>query len=280
MYRVSSLGRPLDPRYRSNLNVILASAVAGLSVAIYNGVARVPLDASPIVAAVTVFLAWAIGRELDPDRSTVASLAMAFAFVALLVGPAELMLGAGALAASRIISGTVGGSLRGIDLLALVGLAALLGAGGITAAAIPGLLLAATIGTTRRGHGLFLAGGLLVAGAAGALLARPAVVWDAGPAAGVIMLAVVLASIVIRMPIGSIAAQADLGGALSPRRIALSRLVAAGTVGVAFLLGGGAGVVAAFPTAGAAVAAAGVVGLTNRRVAVSRADIEEASSHG
>jgi hypothetical protein len=277
MYRVSSLGRPIDPHYKSNLHAVLGSGLAALLVVAYNAIAVVSLGASPFAAAIAVFIAWAIGRELDPDRNAVAVLAMAISFLAVLIGPPELMLGAGVLAATRIISGTVGAPLRSLDLLALVGLAALLGAGGITVVAVPGLLLASVVGLAGRRQAVIFSAALVVAAAASAFTIRPSLAWEAGPGAALIMLALSLVAVGIRPPLGPVATSADLGGSLSPRRIEAARLVAAGTVAVGFLLGGGTGVVAAFPTAGAAAVAAWVVGFTNLSSAQSRAGAKESA---
>jgi hypothetical protein len=277
MYRVSSLGRPIDPRYPSNLHAVFGTGLAALVVVAYNAVAGVSLDTSPFAAAIAVFIAWAIGRELDPDRNVVAVLAMAFSLLAVLIAPPELMLGAGVLAATRITSGTVGAPLRSLDLLALVGLAALLGAGGITVVAVPGLLIASVVGAAGRKQAVILSAALVVAAAAGALISRPSLAWEAGPGAALIMLALSLAAVGIRRPVGPVAASADLGGSLSPRRIEAARLVAAGTVAVGFLLGGGTGVVAAFPTAGAAAAAAWFIGFTNLSPAHSSAGVKESA---
>jgi hypothetical protein len=71
--RLSSLSRAIDLRYPSNR---VAVAVAGLAaVAAY----LLPLDARSLVRAglvgVGAFLAWALGREIDPDRAATANAA-------------------------------------------------------------------------------------------------------------------------------------------------------------------------------------------------------------
>ncbi len=265
MYRVSSLGRPIDPRFSSNLVAVFGSALAGLFVGIYNLSAATPLGTSPVVAAVGVFIAWAIGRELDPDRSASAVLAMPVSFVALLVAPAELMLGTGVLIATRAISGTVGAPLRNVDLLTFLGLAGLLGAGGITVVALPGLVLAATIGADERKKAGGLVVGMLAVAAASAALARPELGWEPAGLAEWTMIGLVAIASITWPKLITIAAPADLGGSLTARRITISRWTAVATVLLGFLVGGGIGIGAAFSTAGAAVVATAAVGLVHRR---------------
>ena len=61
------LGRIIDVRYRSNLYAVLVSA--GFAATAWL------LDAPPLAAAGSAFLAWALGRELDPDRLAPATIA-------------------------------------------------------------------------------------------------------------------------------------------------------------------------------------------------------------
>jgi hypothetical protein len=273
IYRVSSLGRPLDPRYKSNRLAILGSAAAGLLILWFNFFASTPLDTSAVTAAIGVFLAWAIGRELDPDRPRVAALAMAISLPAIFLGPPALMLGFGTLVATRAISGTVGAPLQRVDLLALVGMAGLLGAGGITSVALPGLLVAAVLSERNRRGPIPLVAGMVVAAGVGAAVARPSLVWEAATGTEFVLLGLTIGAAFSQAP-AAIASLADLGGRMSSHRIRVSRWVAAGTVALGFILGGGPGVVAAFPTAGAAVLAAGVVGLAGRSHPAPPAPVE------
>jgi len=265
MYRVSSLGRPIDPRFSSNIVAVGGSAFAGIAVGIYNLAAASPIASSPLMVAIGVFIAWAIGRELDPDNPASATLAMAVSFVALVNAPGELMLGVGVLLASRVISGTVGAPLRAIDSLALVALAWLLGAGGMTIVALPGLLLAGVFGGATRSKAVSLAAGMVVAAAGGFLVARPLLGWEAAGAVELVALGLTAGGLLAGPRLTSVAASADLGGTLSARRITVSRRVAAAAVVLGFLVGGGIGISAAFPMAGAAVVASGVVGFLGRR---------------
>jgi hypothetical protein len=79
--------------------------------------------------ATVSFLSWAIARELDPDRAGTATLAMALAAVAVILGPWEtsLVISAAALLGFRVLAGTVGGYLKPVDLVIFVGLAVFAG---------------------------------------------------------------------------------------------------------------------------------------------------------
>ena len=265
IYRVSSLGRPIDPRFGSNIAAVAGSAIAGLAVVIHNLVAASPLASSPLTVAVSVFIAWATGRELDPDRPSSAMLAMLISFVFLLSAPAELMLGVGVLLTTRVISGTVGAPLRDIDRLALVALAGMLGAGGTTIVALPGLLVAGGYGGLTRRKGLLLIVGMIVAAAVSYFVVGSTLSWVSLDPPAWVALGLTFGALLAGSRTTAVVSVADLGGSLSGRRIRVSRWIAAAAVVFGFLAGGASGVTTAFPTAGAAVVATSAVGFLGRR---------------
>ncbi len=84
----SAMGRPLDFHYPSNGFVILMSGIgliAGLGIGVMED--KPPLDLLwiSIVTSVTVFVAWALARELDPDDAFSAGLAAVLALVGMVI---------------------------------------------------------------------------------------------------------------------------------------------------------------------------------------------------
>lgn len=136
--RVSALPRPIDPSYPSNrlavAGLLGSAAVSGLLLRQgWTTAARVGLGA---------FSAWAIARELDPDHSGSAALALGVVGAAALAGAPSLLGGMAAMNGTRVLSGTVGPAASLGDALALAGTAGIsaLGGGG-SAALLPGAAL-------------------------------------------------------------------------------------------------------------------------------------------
>lgn len=117
----SGLGRHLNLRYRSNriavFGTLLAAALLGGVTWTTSGEIDFFATAS---AAIGVFLAWAIARELDPDHPGSASIAMVAATLLALIQPPATAVVAVLLIAVRILVGTVGAPLRPGDLLVLM----------------------------------------------------------------------------------------------------------------------------------------------------------------
>jgi len=165
-YRITRLGRPFDLRSISNRIGLLGPvvvALASLGVDIATGDSPQYLEA--VWASIAAFLAWAIAREVDPDRSNTATLAMGLAALAAITGFWEvpLVVSAAALLGLRVLAGTVGGDLKPIDLIVIVGVATYAGT------RIEGWVVV-----------LLLAFGLLDSRPPGYLYALPAVIIGAG----------------------------------------------------------------------------------------------------
>ncbi len=123
--RITHLGRPLDPRYPSNRVAIVVPVAIGVLVAALadGGLADRALEGG--IALVASFLAWALGREIDPDRTLTANgAAVVGGLLAGALGSAAL----GALyllmATARITTRTTGLPPKPTDLLVHVGAAA------------------------------------------------------------------------------------------------------------------------------------------------------------
>lgn len=137
---ISSLARPVDIRHASNRFALLAAGV-GLVVGV---VATLLLTDLGILASlwrgisygVGAFLAWAVGRELQPDVPAAARYAVFAYAVAAWTGPPSLAAVVAALVAARIVVRTSGRPPTRWDLAAVVVVA------GIAAAAPVGFVVA------------------------------------------------------------------------------------------------------------------------------------------
>lgn len=75
MQRLTHLGRPIDPRYPSNRVAIVVPLAIGILVAALADGSILDRGLEGGIALVASFLAWALGREIDPDRTATANVA-------------------------------------------------------------------------------------------------------------------------------------------------------------------------------------------------------------
>jgi hypothetical protein len=96
IYRITSIGRPLDPKYRTNRAVLLILPLAGAvasGLAAIRGVGFLEILIAGLVGVAVALGSWALARELAPDDNPAAFLAMAYAYAAFLaLGPPSLLL--------------------------------------------------------------------------------------------------------------------------------------------------------------------------------------------
>jgi len=122
----TTLARALDPKYRTNLAVIVLMSVTfvAMTIALLVGGRSVgPSAVDGLVAAVVVFLAWALARELAPDDQVAAFAGLAVLIPAWALGARPELLPALALVGVvRIVNRTVGPPAKWTDLLAYLGL--------------------------------------------------------------------------------------------------------------------------------------------------------------
>jgi len=126
--RITSIGRPVDPAWPTNLAILILSLTVVLVVAafrmVFGGLAFLPALVAGAFAGGSVFLAWALARELDPDHDLAAFVGALIALLAweLLGSPrfASLVL---LLLGLRIVNRTVGPPARPLDSIALLLLA-------------------------------------------------------------------------------------------------------------------------------------------------------------
>jgi len=148
IYRLSSIARPLEPKYPTNLAVLILLPLIGIGMAAWLVLGRDYALSSAALSGVSAmfaaFLAWALARELDPDRNQAAFVAMGLAVIA--VGfelTPGLLLTASVLMSVRIVNRTVGPPARLTDLVMVLLLAG--AATFISGSWWAGLILAAAI---------------------------------------------------------------------------------------------------------------------------------------
>lgn len=233
----TGLGRHIDLGYRSNRIAVFGTALAATVVAALRWFVTGEIDVlAAMSVAVGIFLAWAITRELDPDRPGSATFALAAAALLALFGtPAAAVVGI-ALIALRIRVGSVGAPLRPGDLVVLV-----VGAGyaGSTVAGWPvavALTLAVAAHHSRQQR--WLPPALATATIGVALIATPSlqIGMPSAPSLAVAAIAGV-ALVAARQPARVLATTDTSVEPISARRVGAARLSAARIVVGAALLG-------------------------------------------
>lgn len=125
LYRITRLWRPFDLSTTSNQIGVFGPVLVALGSLAWDFAAgNTPEFLQAIWVLITAFLAWAIARELDPDRPHTATLSLALAGLVAAVGPWQtpLLISAATLLGLRVLAGTVGGDLKPLDLVVVVGL--------------------------------------------------------------------------------------------------------------------------------------------------------------
>jgi len=122
--RISSITRPIDQDYPTNraisiITLVLIFASAGFQV--LSGIPTAQALMSGIRAGMSVFLAWALARELDPDNELSAFAAAFFAFAGLLYFPVQgLLASAFILLLIRILNRSTGLPAKNFDSLLIL----------------------------------------------------------------------------------------------------------------------------------------------------------------
>ena len=123
---LTAVGRPVDPRYPTNLGIAVLAVLVTVGAAAWQWLAGAALlDGAlwGIGVGLAIFLVWALARELDPDHDLSAFVAVALAIVALpTLGLPQLLPLFWTLLAMRIVDRTVGLPARPLDSLAVLGL--------------------------------------------------------------------------------------------------------------------------------------------------------------
>lgn len=126
--RITSIGRPVEPKYPTNLAILLVVGVVlvgatALALVDGDGIGTALLSGGH--AGLLVFMVWAYGRETAPDDSPAAFVAVALAIAAWAYGLRPDVLPIAALmGGSRIVNRTVGPVPTLSDMIFVTGLAA------------------------------------------------------------------------------------------------------------------------------------------------------------
>ncbi|WP_440955849.1 hypothetical protein ACSAZK_02465 [Methanosarcina sp. Mfa9] len=122
--RFSSITRPIDQNYPTNraISILTLFAIfAGAGFQLLSGNPPAQALISGIRSGVSVFLAWALARELDPDNELSAFAAAFFACVGFLYFPGpELLASAFFLLLTRILNRSTGLPAKSFDSLAIL----------------------------------------------------------------------------------------------------------------------------------------------------------------
>jgi hypothetical protein len=250
----SALGRPPDPRFLSNIIAITGALATGVLFWVLGNALGYDIASSPVGGAGAVFLAWAIAREIDPDRNGSAYIAMVISFALALWLAPSLLLGFGILVGTRLISSTVGLPLKTLDLVALVAIGALLGSGRLSIAGIAALVAGVLVSDRLSVRSLVTS--FLIALAAGAVfvLFSDEVIWESPGLGTVALSCVLLAGLLVSLRVPRCHATTDIGNhPIDAKKVMLSRVALLATVGLGLLVAGAAGLEAGLGVAGAAL---------------------------
>ncbi|MBZ0300661.1 MAG: hypothetical protein K8J31_13010 [Anaerolineae bacterium] len=125
---LTHLGRTIDPRIPSNRFVLVAAGLGMIATGLYRLTVGLPVSQAvvgAVGAGIFTMLAWAIGRELDPDHNLSASIAAVLMIATMLTGGMPNLLLTGVVVALlRVIIRSTGLSPRITDALALIALMA------------------------------------------------------------------------------------------------------------------------------------------------------------
>jgi len=252
--QLSSLSRAVDPRYPSNRFVIAGALIAGLATALAN-LFGLDTGLGPVSAGVGVFLAWAIARELDPDYPASGAVAMPVSMVlSLVIGPASLLVSMGVLLGLRMVAGTVGAPLRTLDIIGVVGLAALLGTNPIGVVGLGAMVIGVVVDEPRRNRTFLITASAMVAFVAAVLVSQLDWTWTNPDTAGWIALVIAVVATVLVIPAALPTASTDRqAGRVRRERVTAARVVAGTAVVAGFALAGGVGIAALAGTVTAAL---------------------------
>lgn len=124
IHKYSALARPVEPQYPTNLAVIILLPLVAIGLfawLAFDGSGMGEAGKAGLFGALAAFLAWALGREMDPDHNATAFIAMALTVLLAGLGYGFDLLTLGALMfAVRLVNRTVGPQAKVGDLITLV----------------------------------------------------------------------------------------------------------------------------------------------------------------
>jgi hypothetical protein len=124
IHKFSALARPVEPKYPTNLAVIILLPVIAIGLFAWLAFHGTPMAAAgqtALLGMFAAFLTWALGREMDPDHNATAFIAMGLAAILTGLGYGFDLLTLGALLfAVRLVNRTVGPQAKIGDIITLV----------------------------------------------------------------------------------------------------------------------------------------------------------------
>ncbi len=127
---ISSISRPVDPRYRTNLAIMILGLVVTITSGIFQistGSGYLPGIVWGVSAGISCFLGWAIARELDPDYPYSAFVGAGLVVVGLFIFDMPVLLfGFWVIVSLRIVNRTCGPPATWLDSLGGLGLTMIL----------------------------------------------------------------------------------------------------------------------------------------------------------
>jgi len=125
MTQFSHVGRPVDPRYPTNLVIMIWCAVVGAAMfgfRLISGVDIIQAGIAAVLAGLTVFVVWALAREVDPEEQLSAFVAVALMTIALFLLDVQynLLVIFYVMSISRIINRTFGLPVKLTDSIVLL----------------------------------------------------------------------------------------------------------------------------------------------------------------
>lgn len=118
IYRFTSIGRPVDPRYPTNRAVLVIlplAALLGAGITLVRDGGVVAALVAALVFVLVTFGAWALTRELAPDDDPAAFIAMALGVGWIGLGADSVLLVFVALFLARVVNRSTGLMLRPLD---------------------------------------------------------------------------------------------------------------------------------------------------------------------
>ncbi|MBK5107105.1 MAG: hypothetical protein JJE12_03200 [Anaerolineales bacterium] len=126
----TSFARVIDPRYPTNLAILVIATICGGCLFIFNFIAGYDIFGAVAAAfsfAVSVFITWAIGREIDPEHELAAFAGLVLVIPGFLfLGTPDLVMALTMLLLLRMLNRSTGLHPKPLDSLSIIALGSLL----------------------------------------------------------------------------------------------------------------------------------------------------------